>query len=155
MRAGTSRRVQAIEIWSLETIRFARKRIHAAGENDYIDPDASLASLPIVPLFGAVASVNFIRSVSAVTSSNRVHTLRFSGRPIGNIDRASPQHSSGPGGEGVGVAEGEGVREKGERVRDGAKRGQVGQYFREKRFALACRPRRGECNKATKDKLSN
>lgn len=33
--------------------------------------------------------------------------------------------------------------------------GQVGQDFGRKTFALACRPRPGECNKATKDKLSN
>lgn len=100
---GISRRVQ--ESGGLKRYTCAR-RIHSTGEDGYIDPDASLASLPMVPLFGAVASVNFIRSVSAVTSSNRVHTLRFSGRPIGNIDRASVQRSLPGAAVGGGKSEG-------------------------------------------------
>lgn len=82
-----------IEIRKLKT--YARRVAHVPRVRmTILTLTRSLPSLPIVPFSSAVASVNFIGSVSAVTSSNRVHTLRFSGRPIGNIDRASAQHSS-------------------------------------------------------------
>lgn len=88
----------AVERRNLEVQNY----IHTQGpyilRDDYIDPDVSLASLPIVPF--SARSLLLISSVVLVTSSNWVHTLRFSGRPIGNIDRASAQHSSLDGDKG-------------------------------------------------------
>jgi len=84
------------EIWKLKIIYTYMQGPYIL-RDDYIDPDVSLASLLVVPF--SARSLLLISSVVLVTSSNWVHTLRFSGRPIGNIDRASAQHSS-DGGEG-------------------------------------------------------